>query len=498
MTPETLNRPQPRGAVVSPAPAVPVIPATPVEPAAAPAEKRRRHRWVLWLVLLVLAGGVGYGIYVLLSRPAAAGPAGRDSNRAVPVVVARVRQGDMPIYLTGLGSVTPISTVTVRSRVDGEIVKVWFEEGQAVQKDAPLIDIDPRPYEAQLGQAKGQLLKDQAALENARAELERDKLAAEALAKQVLETQAALVKQMEGAVAVDNAMVQSADLNVKYAHVTAPIGGRIGLKQVDLGNIVHANDPTGLAVITQLKPITVVFTLPQDEIPRVMKKMNAGEELVVDAFDRDLKNLLATGTLMAVDNQVDPTIGHDPAQGEVRERRGDAVRQPVRQRPVAGGHAGRRGHRPDGGRAARAGLDVRLRRQVRRHGRDADRHDRPDRGRRHVDRDRPGARRARRHRRRRQAPARDESDDRPGKGRGTTRPAGATQPSTRRSTTRPTTRRRDAAGAGAGRGPAAAPETPETAPLPDIAPEAGGLPAPGRARPNAAEGDGTRPAPPQP
>lgn len=215
----------------------------------------------------------------------------------------------MNIYLTGLGTVNAFNTVIVRSRVDGQITRVYFTEGQTVKKDDPLVEVDPRPFQAQLKQAQGQLARDQALLENARRDLERYQSIRTSVTQQQIDTQAALVKQYQGAVEFDQGQIDNANLQIIYSNITAPIGGRIGLRLVDEGNIVHATDPNGVAVITQLQPIAVLFTIPEDDISRVMQRPDHGDGLEVDAFDRDIKNEIASGSLLAIDNQVDPTTG---------------------------------------------------------------------------------------------------------------------------------------------------------------------------------------------
>jgi multidrug efflux system membrane fusion protein len=268
------------------------------------------------LVLALVAGG-GYWWYTHHHTDAGTaqtpggpgGGRGGGAGRITPVVAVTATRGNLPIYLTGLGTVTPLNNVTVRSRVDGQIDQIAFEEGQFVKQGDLLIQIDPRPFEVQLTQAQGQLAKDQAALENARVELDRYKQAADAIPKQQIDTQQAAVDQFAAAVKIDQGQIDTAKLQLTYARITAPISGRIGLRAIDRGNIIHANDSAGLALITQLQPISVVFTLPQDVIPQVMKRLTAGPSPEVDAFDRDLRNKLATGTLLAVDNQVDPASG---------------------------------------------------------------------------------------------------------------------------------------------------------------------------------------------
>jgi multidrug efflux system membrane fusion protein len=269
-----------------------------------------------WLLLFALASATWFlraAWLPLIPRGTASekGAAAKPAARPVPVRVAPVVQHDMPEYLTGLGTVTAFRTVTLRSRVDGELVKVAFTEGQIVCEGDLLAEIDPRPFQAQLDQAEGTLARDEATLKLARLTLARGEelLKTKSIAPQQVDEEAAQVQVMEGTVQTDQGLVDNAKLQLTYCRIVAPINGRIGLRIVDQGNMVHANDVLGLAVITQLQPISLVFPIPQDHIPRVQRRMNEGHELPVEAYDRDFKTKLATGVLAAIDNQVDSTTG---------------------------------------------------------------------------------------------------------------------------------------------------------------------------------------------
>ena len=224
---------------------------------------------------------------------------------------AVAESGSVNVYLTGLGSVTPLATITVKTRIDGQLMSVNYREGETVYKGQQLVEIDPRPYEVQLEQAEGQLAKDQAVLENARVDLRRYEtlIAKNAVAQQVLVTQQSTVHQDEAVVKADQAAIDSAKLNLTYCHPTAPVTGRVGLRLVDPGNFVSAGAGTALAVITQMQPMSVIFTLPEDQVHQVIARRQARAALRVDAMDRDLKQTLATGTLTTLDNQIDPSTG---------------------------------------------------------------------------------------------------------------------------------------------------------------------------------------------
>lgn len=264
--------------------------------------------WV-WLIVLCAVGVAGYFLVTRLLHPADANAGAKAGDRATPVVAVPARTGDMNIYLTGLGTVTPLNTVTIRSRVDGQIVKVNYVEGQFVKQGDLLIQIDPHPFQAQVAQQQGQLEKDQAVLENSKRDLQRYQSIRASITQQQIDTQVALVNQYQGVVDSDKGLLDNAKVQLAYCQISAPLTGRIGLRLVDVGNIVHASDQGGLAVITQLQPITVIFTIPEDQISQVFSRPDHGQGLEVDAYNRDMSQRLEVGSVLAIDNQVDPTTG---------------------------------------------------------------------------------------------------------------------------------------------------------------------------------------------
>jgi multidrug efflux system membrane fusion protein len=303
--------PTPSTVQLSPPPRIEMKP--PVVP---PAPPKRRGRWI-WAVVLIVLAVATYYYWGRIKALVPAQPApptsgrGRGGGGVTPVVATRATKGDIQIYYNSLGAVQPIYTVTVKSRVDGELMRVGFKEGQLVHKGDTLVEIDPRPYQAALEQAQGNLIRDQALLANAKIDLERYKvlLKQEAIPEQQYATQAALVSQDEGQVKTDQGLISAAQVNVIYCHINSPIDGVVGLRLVDPGNIVHAADTNGLLVITQIDPISVIFTLPEDQLQPVLQKLHAGQHLPVQAWDRENKNKIADGTLETVDNQIDPTTG---------------------------------------------------------------------------------------------------------------------------------------------------------------------------------------------
>ena len=270
-----------------------------------PVSLRRRTAVVLVGVALVAA------VVVSTSRQPSAAPARSAAPAALPVAVATASRTDVPVHLTALGSVVAFNTVTVRPRVDGQLMRVTFREGQFVNRGDLLAEIDPRPFQVQLEQAQGQLAKDQAQLATARLDLTRYQtlLSQDSIARQNVDTQLSTVAQLEAGLKVDQAAIDTARLNLTYSRVTAPISGRVGLRLVDAGNVVTAGSSTGLVVITQVEPIAVVFTLPEDALRMVLPRIRTGAKLPVDAFDRGGATRLASGSVVTLDNQIDQSTG---------------------------------------------------------------------------------------------------------------------------------------------------------------------------------------------
>jgi multidrug efflux system membrane fusion protein len=283
-----------------------------------PNQPKSKSRWLVWIIVLGVLGGGGY----YLSKSAKAttketgGKAGKKGGKGaggpIPVSAEKVKQGNMPVYISDiLGTVTPVYTVSITSRVAGQLMDVSYREGQMVHKGDVLAVIDPRPYQAALEQAEGQLQRDQALLKNAHVDLTRYEaaFAQHAIPEQTLATQQATVNQDEGTVKLDQGNVDAAKVNVDYTKIISPIDGRVGLRQVDPGNIVPANGTAPLLTITQLQPITVIFPMAEDHIAEVAAQMRAGNRLKVQALDRSNSQLLAEGTVMTLDNQIDPGTG---------------------------------------------------------------------------------------------------------------------------------------------------------------------------------------------
>ncbi|MDB5854047.1 MAG: multidrug transporter subunit MdtA [Herminiimonas sp.] len=289
------------------------------------------RRWWFWIAILVLAIAGVYAWRTINAKPAeadaapagqagaaggrraggGAGAGGPGGRTQAPVVVATAKTSDLSVFLNSLGAVVPLNTVIVKSRVDGQLNRVLFNEGKVVKKGDLLAEIDPRAFEVQLTQAEGQMARDQALLKNAQVDLERYKtlFQQDSIAKQQVDTQESLVRQYEGAVKVDRGQIDNAKLQLSYTKVLAPISGRAGLRQVDTGNIIHASDANGIVILTQLQPISVLFTVAEDSIPAVMKRQRNESKVPIEVWDRAHKNKLGTGLLASVDNQIDATTG---------------------------------------------------------------------------------------------------------------------------------------------------------------------------------------------
>jgi membrane fusion protein, multidrug efflux system len=277
----------------------------------APRPKRRRWPWLLLLAAAAYGGWHYRGAFNSQPAPTAGGGGRSSADRPVPVVVATSTRGDLLVYLRGLGSVTPLNTVTVHTRVDGQLINVAFKEGQNVHQGDLLAEIDPRPFQVQLEQTQGQLARDVAQRNDAQAIYQRDLalFKEQIVPQQQLDTQKATVDQYDGNIQSDQAQIDNAKLQLSYCRITAPLTGRVGLRLVDPGNLVHAADPNGLVVISQLQPIAVLFTLPQDQLAPVYSRLRAGDRLPAEAYDASNTNKVASGELLTIDNQIDPATG---------------------------------------------------------------------------------------------------------------------------------------------------------------------------------------------
>jgi multidrug efflux system membrane fusion protein len=284
------------------------------EPPDGPARPRRRSwlRVILWLVLLaVIVAAAAIYLPRLVHKPSPGRPGRATSAGATPVGVATAQKGDMPVTLSGLGTVTPLAVVTVKTQINGYLMSVGFEEGQHVKKGDFLAQVDPRPYQVALEQAQAQLAKDQATLKDAELDLKRYNtlVAQNSIATQTRDTQVATVGQDRAQIALDQAQIDTQKLNLTYTHIISPVTGRVGLRQVDAGNYVQTSDANGIVIVTQLQPISVIFTLPEDSLPAVLKQYHAGVSMQTTAYDRTGATQLAIGKLDTIDNQIDTTTG---------------------------------------------------------------------------------------------------------------------------------------------------------------------------------------------
>jgi multidrug efflux system membrane fusion protein len=276
--------------------------------------RMNKKRLGFGLAALLVAGAAAFWYFGRTEesgQPGGMGRRGMGGDRPLPVQAAAVTSGDIEVAITALGTVTARNTAIVKARVDGQLLRVPFREGDTVKAGDVLAEIDPRPFQIQLDQAKGQLARDEALLANAKLDLQRyaSLLAKESIAKQQYDTQEALVRQDEGIVLSDRALVDNAALQLAFTHITAPVAGRVGLRLVDAGNMVHAGDANGIVVITQTQPINLIFAIPAEALNPVIARLRAGDSLAVEAIDRDGKTRLATGKLLTIDNQIDVTTG---------------------------------------------------------------------------------------------------------------------------------------------------------------------------------------------
>ena len=331
-----------------------------------PTPARSSLRWALLILVVIAIAALLWWLWPAPNNEAPQRPGGRPGfgafGGAVPVRVAKVEQGEFEVFNKALGSVTPLNTVNLRSRVAGELVELRFEEGQCVKKGDLLAVIDPRPYKVALQQAEGTLQQNRAQLKNAQVDFERYRglYADDSIAKQTLDTQEALVSQYQGTLAANQAAVNEARLNLEFTQIRAPIDGRVGLRQLDVGNLVAANDTTPLVVITQTQPMSISFTLPEGDLLPVLTRYRQGDKLVVQIWDRGEKVMFGEGVLESIDNQIDATTG--TAEGAFRQRAGTAHPQPVRQCSPAGRNPARCRADSDRGAAVRLARHLRLRR----------------------------------------------------------------------------------------------------------------------------------------
>lgn len=275
---------------------------------------RRRHVWP-WVVAVLLLLVILWVAFGRRKQPTAenarGGGRGGGAQQTVVIDTATAQKGDIRVYISALGTVTPYYTVSNRTRVDGQITKVQYKEGQLVHQGDPLVEIDSAPFDAAVLEARGQLARDNALLENARLDLDRyhDAFSKNAIPKQQLDTQASTVHQYEGIVQLDEGQLTNAQVQLNYCHIIAPITGRVGLRLVDPGNIVHASDSSPIVIITQVQPITVIFSVAEDFLPQIQQQFKSGRKLEVDALDRSQQKKLGSGFLETLDNQIDPTTG---------------------------------------------------------------------------------------------------------------------------------------------------------------------------------------------
>jgi multidrug efflux system membrane fusion protein len=306
------------------------VPSPPSSRSPEPRYSDRHHeptsrKWIWVAVVVVLAlGGIIYYRHRQAVADAAAKAKAAAQPHPVPIVTATARKGDIGVYVEALGAVTPVYTVNVTSRVQGQVMDVHYKEGQMVRKGDSLLQIDPRPFQAALTQVEGQLEHDEALLAEAKIDLDRYQQAfnRNAIAKQQLDDQAQLVKQYEGTVKNDQGLVANAQVNLVYTHITSPIDGRVGLRLVDPGNMVQANGTSPLVVVTQLTPITVIFSVAEDYLSQILQQMRKGTKLIVDAFDRTQQTKIAEGTLLTTDNQIDTTTGTVKLRAEFANKDG--------------------------------------------------------------------------------------------------------------------------------------------------------------------------------